>query len=58
MDAGKVALGALLLFVSSVVSMEIGSLGTRLPLLVAAVASLVAAAGTLLVGTLRRERVS
>lgn len=56
MDVRMVSLGALLLFVSSVVSMRTASVGPQLLFLLSAVASLALAAGSLLFGAIAARR--
>lgn len=51
MDVKRVAVGVILLLVSSVVIMAAGNPGTAVPLGLTAVAALGLAAGSLLVGT-------
>jgi hypothetical protein len=51
MDSLKVGLGALLLVVSSVILLAIGTIGSSIPVYLGAIAALGLAAGSLLVGT-------
>lgn len=51
MDTKQVGLGALLLLVSSAILLATGTIGTGIPLVLAAVAALGMAAGSLLIGT-------
>ena len=51
MNTTKVALGAVLLFVSSIILLALGTTGGSIPILAGAVASLAMAAGALLFGT-------
>jgi len=50
MDTTKVGLGALLLVISSVLLLAIGTTGTGIPILLGGVAALGMAAGSLLIG--------
>lgn len=56
MDTTKVAVGALLLVVSSAILFGLGVAGGTLPVLIGAVAALGMAAGALLVGTSHERR--
>jgi len=51
MDTTKVAVGAVLIAVSSVILLATGSLDSGVPAILAGVAALAMAAGSLLVGT-------
>lgn len=51
MDTRKISLGALLVFVSSVTTIQAGLVATETPFVAAAVGSLALAAGSLLLGS-------
>ncbi|WP_256298251.1 hypothetical protein [Haloarchaeobius salinus] len=51
MNTTKIALGAVLLFLSSAILLMMGSPGSPIPMLAGGAASLAMAAGALLVGT-------